>query len=113
MTTTDQRPNAPLPADTHILCDWADADNEYRIISTFSRLIDSESRVLVSATAVQLPDGSIHDGDDEHEVPEVFIDELEDDGYSCTRLTITRHSARKLAAALIETAALLDGWVAK
>ncbi len=113
MTTTDQRPSAPLPADTHVLCDWAETDNAYRIFSTYSRLIDAESRVLVSATAVQLPDGSIHDGDDEYDIPRVFIDELDDQGCSCDRLTITRRSAGKLAAALLELVAELDGWVTK
>jgi hypothetical protein len=59
-------------------------------------------RVSVQATAIQFPDGRVDDGS-QHEPPQVY---LGDDA-------LTTAQARALAAALIETADEVDGWVSE
>ncbi|MDT5349094.1 MAG: hypothetical protein QOH91_2381, partial [Mycobacterium sp.] len=72
--TTSPHPDIPLPDGTHVLMDWRETDNEYRIISTYRRRVGSTD-VLVSGTASQLSDGSMIDiGADGNDAPLVFVD---------------------------------------
>ena len=111
-TPTHPHPDVPLPDGTYVLSDWDESDGESRIFSTYSQLIEG-SRVLASACATQLPDGSINLDADAHDVPLVFLDELDDEDRSCNRFTIPIDTARKLGHVLIELAAELDRWAGR
>ncbi len=108
-TTTNPHPDIPLPAGTHALGGWED---ERRTISTDAKGVDTTD-FLVSAVATQLRDGSINIEPEDHDVPLVFVDELDKDGMSRERLTIGIEGARGLARALLEAAAELDGWATR
>ena len=94
MTTT----SPPPPAGTTAVTDWEpDGRRQFRIIRSSKRHLDG---CVVSATAVQLDDGSIDQGD-AIEPPKVWVD---------TDGGLTVDQARALAAVLLEVAAEVDGW---
>ena len=98
-TTTNPWPHNPLPDGTHILGDFCDEQDDHRVISTDAKTVDA-TELLVSAVATQLAYGTIN-ADEEHDKPLVFVDKLDDRGYSCERLTIGIEGARNLAQALL------------
>jgi len=101
MTTTAPH-DVPIPAGAHA-DDWQDdAPQPYRILFGELRNTDGVEYTTVQATAVQYADGRIDDGS-VHEPPSVY---LGDDALSSSQ-------ARALAAALIETADEVDGWVTR
>ena len=102
MTTTPVLPDVPLPAGVTSADEWQNDAPPYRIILGELRNTDGVEHTAVQATAVQYADGRIDDGS-VHEPPYVY---LGDDG-------LTSAPARELAAALIETANEVDGWVAR
>ena len=104
MTTTNI-PDVPLPAGAYVQADWHDTGGQYRIVTTDARPVDATD-LIVSVSAVQLPDGSI----DKDESPLVWVDE-QVDGRRCECFNITTAGARQLARALIAAAEQVDGWV--
>jgi len=64
--------------------------------------------ILVAPYATQRTDGTIVDT--KNDQPLVFIDVVHDD-FAHEALTVPAHAARALAAALIASADVLDGWV--
>ncbi|MBV5244176.1 hypothetical protein KUF57_11580 [Mycolicibacterium sp. PAM1] len=103
MTTTYRpRPADPAPppgADT--IDDWGSGGEGRRVILGYNRhVIDSD--VFVSTACVQDRDGHIDDGSN-GEAPSVYIDGAP--------ASLNSDQARILAALLLESAALIDGWV--
>lgn len=107
MTTTTKPPaDVPLPAGA----DWPDEGigwepddpQAYRVIYGVTRGVAGHD-LLVQTSALQYADGSINTTDDP---PRVSLDIHDDDG-------LTSAQARELAAALVEAADELDGWVTK
>ena len=101
-TTSDELANVPLPpgaeADT-----WQDDQQPYRVIYRVSRGLTDRDDVVVSTTAIQLPDGRIDDGT-YLEPPHVRVDSNSDRG-------LTSAQARALAAAILdECADEIDRW---
>ncbi len=104
MTTTYRpRPADPAPppgADT--IDDWGSGGEGRRVILGYNRhVIDSD--VFVSTACVQERDGHIDDGSNGGEAPSVYIDGAP--------ASLNSDQARVLAALLLESAALVDGWV--
>lgn len=105
------------PPGIEVATDWNETDNEYRIIhgETVEVPADDRDPLLVTPYITQLRDGTFS-VDEEHDKPLIFVDELRNDRpatgpYAQERLTITRETARELAAALIDAADELDGWI--
>ncbi|WP_163650788.1 hypothetical protein [Mycobacterium mantenii] len=101
----------PLP-DAKTFGYW-ETDDEHlcRFVSTPTRSVDG-TKIRVLGAASQLADGSIliAQGID---VPQVRIDELSRDGYMTEVFTLSPGQARNLAAALLNTADQIDGWIAR
>lgn len=105
MTTTYQ---PPLPTDpappngTDVIDDWGSGGDGRRVILGYNRhVIDSD--VFVSTACIQHRDGRIDDGSTGDEAPSVYIDGAP--------ASLNSDQARILAALLLESAALIDGWV--
>ena len=88
--------DVPLPAGSHAISTWKDWDNEYRVIWTPGVQI---ANICVCGSAIQLPDGSV-DAAGVVEAPMVTIGESQ----------VTVAQARGLAAAIVATAELIEGW---
>lgn len=83
--------------------DWEDHDGQhFRLIFSTCRGIDSRPDVILYASAVQLADGSIDNGN-QIEQPVLYIDVKEERG-------LTAVQARALGTALVNAAARLDRW---
>jgi hypothetical protein len=96
-------PDVPLPAGATCADAWqSDEPQPSRIIEGTGRKI-TDHRLTVSSTAVQWADGSIDDG--RIECPHIYVSELHNDS------PLNSDQARELAAALLEAAAEIDGWV--
>ncbi|GAB3037324.1 hypothetical protein [Mycobacterium bourgelatii] len=93
----------PLPAGADEHGAWADWDNTFRVVYTPETKIAGTS-CTVFGSAVQLPDGSISHRDC-GDAPHVMV-QGDADG-------ITTVQARELAAAIVATADLIDGWVSR
>lgn len=103
-----------LPAGTHVLGGWEgdwDDTSMVRLVSTDAKPVEG-TNVLVSMVGTQRSDGSIavDAGVDE---PLVHVDELDKDGSTYERLSISAEGARHLARALAEAADELDRWSAR
>lgn len=102
MTITESASQAfdlPLGADT--ADEWQDIDSQfrpYRIVQGPDRHITDNS-LVVTTTAVQWGDGTIEDGTND-ECPKIWIDQSD----------LNSDQARELAAVLLESATLIDGW---
>jgi hypothetical protein len=105
--TTPTRPNRPditPPPGAEFVDDWQ-SDPSHRVIFGADRTV-TDHTVRVYASAVQLADGSIDD--DLIEGPCVYVQDGEHSGLERPN----SDQARELAAALLETAAEIDGWSA-
>jgi len=97
------------PPGADLVCGWeenADGGQPWRSVFGVDRLI-TDSKIRVYPTVVQLADGSIEDSG--FSSPNVSISNNEYDTLS----GLNSDQARELAAALLECAAELDGWVAR
>lgn len=93
----------PLPAGARCISDWeADVPQPYRAIEAVHRKI-TDHRLTVAPSAVQWADGSVDDG--RIEGPHIYVYRLDDEGSP-----LNSDQARELAAALLESAAEIDGW---
>jgi len=100
--TRDCRSDVPPPPGTDLACPW-EGDPAYRTVFGVDRTVtDSTARVYIAA--IQRADGSIDGGD--IEAPGLYVCDGERDG-----LHLNSDQARELAAALLQAAAELDGWV--
>lgn len=86
----------PLPAGVDAASTWDDWDFQCRVIWTRSITVVS---TVVAGSGIQLPNGTIDAGVDEP--PLVMVGESQ----------FTTAQARELAAAIVATANLIDGWV--
>ena len=99
-STTTESPG--LPAGARAIGDWeADDPQPYRAIEAAHRKI-TDHRLTVAPSAVQWADGSVDDG--RIEGPHVYVYGLDE---GCP---LNSDQARELAAALLESAAEIDGW---
>jgi len=90
-----------LPPGADSSDDFAFWNDEFRIVSTEDRQI---ADLVVYATAVQLPDGTIK-RDDPDDAPKVWI------GYGGVDATgLTSAQARDLASTLVQLADIVDRW---
>ncbi len=106
-TTTNPRPDVPLPAGAEKVYDWENpgTPGAYRYFRGRVRTIPAEDTtnrpwsedITVHVQGTQRPDGTI----DEHDIN---VHQLHSDN------PITAKQARQLAAALLEAAAELDRW---
>jgi hypothetical protein len=106
MTTTadiNPYPDIALPAGATDAGDWCE---DSRTIHGQRHEIGA---IVVGAWASQQPNGSV-ERNDEHDV---YVDEMDKDGYQCERLNLTSAQARQLAQALLAAADTADGWVAR
>ncbi len=108
MTTTaptNPRPTVPLPPGAEANeGDWATWGNQFRILHGPTRTVMKD--VLVHATAVQLPDGSLeHDDGQGGEAPSVTVNCNWSENLSVA-------VARELAAAILAAADEVDAWTA-
>ncbi len=97
---------APPPG-ADLVCEWEDnidGQPSWRSIFGADRLI-TDTKIRVYPTVVQLADGSIEDSG--LSAPHISISNNECD----TLNGLNSDQARELAAALLECAAELDGWV--
>ena len=92
-------PIPPVGAD--VVDTWGSGGEDRRVILGHDRRV-LDSDVFVSTSCVQHRDGHIDDGA-EGEVPSVYIDGAP--------ASLNSDQARILAALLLESAALIDGWV--
>jgi hypothetical protein len=100
---TRNTPDVPLPAGAKDDGIWENDDPQpYRVVYGVPRGVDGQDLVL-QTSALQYADGSINTTDDP---PRVSLDIHYDDG-------LTSDQARDLAAALIEAADEVGGWVAR
>jgi len=102
--TTDARPDVPLPAGAVADDDaWAFWDNECRFFRGADRVVlNGAAEVIaeVRTSGMQLPDGSIDNGEDE---PRIDIHTYIGEG-------LTSAQSRELASILLEAAAEIDAW---
>ncbi|MGD1237506.1 hypothetical protein [Mycobacterium seoulense] len=97
-------PDVPLPVGADpVLWEW-DGDPPHRAVFGADRGV-TDHRVRVYTMAIQLADGRIDDG----EPPSVVVC----DGQHQAMADLNSDQARELAAALLQTAGEIDGWVAK
>lgn len=102
MTTTALSPAISPPPGTDFACPW-EGDPPHRTVFGVDRTItDSDARVY--AAAIQLADGTVDDGT--IEPPCLYVCDGERDG-----IHLNSDQARELAAALLQTANEIDGWV--
>jgi hypothetical protein len=100
---TQALPNTPLPAGAVCNDDWQPMTRHaYRWIHSPNRGITGHPAIVWSS-AIQWADGSIDDG--RIEAPCISVDITWEEGLSTEQ-------ARELAAALVESADEIDGWVA-
>ena len=77
-TVTNPYPDVPIPAGAHILADWFEWDNNYRLVEGDARRVEG-TNIVLSPCAAQLPDGSIDtEAAFTDQPPHVFIEELRD-----------------------------------
>jgi hypothetical protein len=93
-------PDVPLPAGAAFADIWEGTDPKRVIMGPDRGVTDSDVRIWT--TAIQRTDGGI---DSEPEPPQVHIEADTD------RSGLSSDQARELAAALLEAAAQLDGWL--
>jgi hypothetical protein len=98
-TTTNPRPDIPLPPGA-VFGDVWEGDDPERVIMGLNRGI-TDSDVIVWTTAIQRADGRV--APEQPEPPHVHIQTTWEDG-------LNSDQARELAAALLEAAAELDRW---
>lgn len=103
-------PSVSPPADTDLVDDWEAGDDRtggqpYRVVYGADRTI-TDTAVRVYAAAIQLADGSIDQG----AVEEPSIN-ISDDERSPLQLNVDQ--ARELAATLLETVRVIEGWVTR
>lgn len=92
------------PPGAHIVDDWESGGDDQRVILGHNRsILDSE--VYVGTACIQHRDGHIDDGSTGGEGPSVSVHT--DSG----QVSLNSDQARILAALLLESAALVDGWV--
>ncbi|QZT54600.1 hypothetical protein [Mycolicibacterium austroafricanum] len=90
------------PAGASVIDDWGSGGEDRRVILGHDRhVIDSD--VFVSTACIQHRDGRIDDGTTGDEGPSVYLDGAP--------ASLNSDQARILAALLLESAALIDGWV--
>ena len=92
---------APPPG-ADVVDDWGSGGAERRVILGLHRYV-LDSGVFVSTACIQHRDGRIDDGSTGDEAPSVYIDGAP--------ASLNSDQARILAALLLESAALIDGWV--
>lgn len=98
---TASRLEVALPKGATCSGDWESWGCAYRVISTPDYTVTGTT-VTVYAAAVQLPDGTVDDGNGPaSEAPKVWIGN--DDG-------LTSEQARVLAYSLLELANIVDQW---
>jgi hypothetical protein len=125
MTTTTAHinpyPDIAPPAGAEVEADiWEDAQPQrYRVIYGVSRAIAGRNgritvaeNVLVWSHCIQFQDESIDDGS-AMEPPGISIDDGNGEHRTQTVITLNGSQARELAAALLEAADQVDGWVAR
>jgi hypothetical protein len=109
MTTAAQinpYPDIAPPAGARPIEDWQAIEPQpYRVVIGDDRTV-TDHKLRVSPTAIQLADGSIDDGTT-IEAPSVYVFDLGESS------PLNSDQARELAAALLEAAAVLDGWMAR
>jgi hypothetical protein len=110
MTTTTVQinpyPDIRPPSGATTVDDWQSFDPQpYRVVIGADRTV-TDHVARVSPSAIQWADGSI-DGHGEIELPHVYVFGLDETG------PLNSDQARELAAALLETAAEIDGWVSR
>lgn len=107
MTTTI--PSVPLPPGACCLDGWQDTDDgtrHYRIIAGQDRWV-ADRDTVIGSTAIQFSDGQIDDGQI-IETPKLWVGS-EGIGHRDWHMSTTH--ARELAAALVQAADEIDGWV--
>ena len=92
---------APPPG-ADVIDDWGSGGDDRRVILGHHRYV-LDSDVFVSTACIQHRDGHIDDGSTGDEAPSVYIDGAP--------ASLNSDQARILAALLLESAALIDGWV--
>jgi hypothetical protein len=106
-TTTNPFPDVPLPAGAVVDDDaWALWDNECRMFRGPDRVVLNGAAEIVAevrTTGMQLPDGSVDNGED---APTIDI-------YMSIPGDLGSAEVRKLAAMLLEAADQIDGWVTR
>lgn len=105
-TTPTTLPDVPLPPGAVYTEAWEcchDDGRHSRIINGATRGVEGNSDIQVWTAAVQYDDGTLDDS--ALEQPSVWIEAAQE--------ALSSRQARELAAALLEAAAELDGWVGK
>jgi hypothetical protein len=102
MTTTADHTDVALPAGADWADTWESGGGDRRVILGIKHTI-TDSDVTVSTACIQHIDGAINDGGTD-ECPTVYIDQP---------VEPNSDQARELAAPLLESAALIDGWVGR
>jgi hypothetical protein len=106
-TTTSPYPDIPLPAGAVADDDaWALWDNECRMFRGPDRVVLNGAAEIIAevrTTGMQLPDGSVDNGED---APTIDI-YMEGGG------DLTSEQVRELAAIFLEAADQIDGWVTR
>ncbi|MGE0221117.1 hypothetical protein [Mycolicibacterium sp.] len=101
-THTRTCPSEPTPPPgTDCLDDWGSGGEDRRVILGHDRRV-LDSDVFVGTSCIQWRDGRIADGTDD-DAPTVYLDGAP--------ASLNSDQARILAALLLESAALIDGWV--
>jgi hypothetical protein len=106
MTTAQvgQYPDVAPPPGATTHDEWEDDDPQpYRIVFGADRTV-TDHRARVSTSAVQWADGSVDDG--RIEAPYIYVYDLGESR------PLNSDQARELGAALLESAAEVDGWSA-